>query len=123
MAKTHSPLWSLRAWGSCGESAVSFWCGSAGSGIFRRERDYTQLERYYVTANPQTVDQQNNRSAFMSAVVAWQGLDGDDKASWNYYQDFRRRRPIMSGYNLFISKYLISGGNPVIPPSGRKEDR
>ncbi len=58
MAKTHTPLWSLRAWGSVGESAVSAWCGSVGSGVFRRERDYTQLERYYVPFNPQTEEQQ-----------------------------------------------------------------
>lgn len=122
MAKTHSPLWSLRAWGSVGESAVYFWNASLGSGIFRRERDYTQLERYYQPSNPQTEDQQDNRSMFQSAVGTWQGLNASDWASWNYYQDERRRRPIMSGYNLFISKYLLSGGNPVIPASGRRED-
>ena len=121
MAKTNSPLWSLRAWGQVGESAVSFWCGSAGSGIFRRERDYTQLERYYVPFEPSTASQVSNWDAFASAVAAWQGLGTSDHASWNYYQDVRRRRPIMSGYNLFISKYLLSGGNPVIPPSGRRE--
>jgi len=122
MAKTLSPLWQMRAWGQVGESAVYAWNTSLGSGIFRRERDYTQLERYYVPTNPQTSPQQDNRSMFQSAVVAWQGLGASDWASWNYYQDVRRRRPIMSGYNLFISKYLLSGGNPVIPPSGRKEN-
>lgn len=60
---------------------------------------------------------------FASAVSDWQSLPEEEKLSWNYYQDFRRQRPIMSGYNLFISRYLLSGGNPVIPPSGRKEDR
>jgi len=123
MAKTHSPLWSLRAWGQVGESVVSQWCGSLGSGIFRRERDYTQLERYYEPFNRQTEAQQDNRSMFQSAVTAWQSLSASDWASWNFYQDVRRRRPVMSGYNLFISKYLLSAGNPVIPPSGRKGDR
>lgn len=105
------------------ELPVSFWCGSVGSGVFRRERDYTQLERYYVPFNPRTEFQQENRSMFQSAVSGWQGLSNEVKGSWNYYQDYRRRRPVMSGYNLFISKFLLSGGNPVIPPSGRKEDR
>lgn len=122
MAITHSPLWSLRAWQSCGEKAVSFWCGSVGSGVFRRERDYTQLERYYYPFNPQTEFQQNNRSNFASAVSEWRSLSSEDKASWKYYQDVRRRRPVMDGYNLFISKYMLSGGVPVIPPSGRRED-
>ncbi len=122
MAKTNSPLWSLRAWKSCLERPVSFWCGSVGSGVFRRERDYTQLERYYVPFNPRTEEQQSNRSNFASAVDGWQSLTLGEKMSWNYYQDYRRRRPVMSGYNLFISKYLLSGGNPVIPPSGQRKD-
>ena len=122
MAITHSPLWSLRAWQSCGERAVSFWCGSLGSGVFRRERNYTQLERYYVPFNPQTAFQQEGRSMFQYAVSDWQALSSEEKASWNYYQDYRRRRPVMSGYNLFISKYLLSNGNPVIPPSGLRKD-
>lgn len=57
------------------------------------------------------------------AVACWQTLPDESKQSWNYYQDVRRRRPVMSGYNLYISKFLLSAGNPVIPPSGRKEDR
>lgn len=122
MAKTNSPLWSLRAWGKVGESAVYAWNTSLGSGIFRREGSYTQLERYYQPSNPRTEAQQDNRSMFLDAVAAWQGLSASDWASWNHYQDVRRRRPIMSGYNLFISKYLLSGGNPTIPASGRRED-
>lgn len=122
MAKTHSPLWSLQAWQSVGESVVYAWCGSEGSGVFRREGDHTQLERYYEPFNPQTELQQEVRSEFASAVSFWQGLTDADRASWNYYQDVRRRRPVMSGYNLFISKYLLSGGNPIIPPSGRTGD-
>ena len=59
---------------------------------------------------------------FRYAVASWQALSDDEKASWNYYQDVVRRRPVMSGYDLFISKFLLSGGNPKIPPSGRRED-
>jgi len=118
MAKTHSPLWSMKAWGSCGESAVSYWCGSVGSGVFRRERDYTQLERYYRPFEPSTPLQVSGWTSLASAVVAWQGLPLPEKEEWNYYQDYRRRRPVMSGYNLYISKYLLSAGNPVIPPEG-----
>jgi len=118
MAKTYSPLWSLKAWQSCGENAVSFWCGSEGSGVFRRERDYTQLERYYKPFEPSTPLQVAGWNAFASAVSGWQALPDESKLAWNYYQDYRRRRPIMSGYNLYISKFLLSAGNPQIPPGG-----
>lgn len=120
MAITHSPLWSLKAWKSVGESVVYFWCGSRGSGVFRRERNYTQLERYYVPFNPQTEFQQEGRSMFKYAVASWRALPDVEKAEWKYYQDVRRRRPVMDGYNLYISKFLLSGGNPVIPPSGSR---
>jgi len=123
MAKTLSPLWSLKAWGSIGESGVSYWCGSAGSGVFRRESSYTQLEKYYVPFNPQTESQQSNRSMFSFAVASWQSLSQEQKASWNFYQDYRRCRPIMSGYNLYIHSFLLSAGNPQIPPSGRKDGK
>lgn len=119
MAKTYSPLGSPKAWQSVGESAVYAWCGSVDSGVFRREGNYTQLERYYVPSNPQTEFQQEGRSMLSSAVAGWQSLSDDSKLAWNYYQDYRRRRPIMSGYNLYISKFLLSAGNPVIPPGGR----
>lgn len=120
MAKTLSPLWSLRAWGSIGEAAGAFWSGSSVSRVFRRESSYTQLQRHFIPANPQTSLQQANRYDFSSAVSGWQGLSDEQKAAWGYYQDYCRRRPVMSGYNLYISKYLLSDGNPEIPPSGRK---
>lgn len=106
----------MTAWGSIMESAVYFWCGSRGSGVFRREGNYTQLEKYYWPFNPRTELQQEGRSMFAYAVASWQALPEVSKQSWNYYQDVRRGRPVMSGYNLFIRKFLLSGGNPVIPP-------
>jgi hypothetical protein len=78
------------------------------------------LERYYQPFNPQTSFQQEGRSAFADAVSGWQALSEEEKEAWNYYQDYRRRRPAMSGYNLYISRYLLSGGNPEIPPDGRQ---
>jgi hypothetical protein len=118
--KTPMPLNSLKAWGSIGESVISVLYGLTGSGVFRRERNYTQLERYYAPFNPQTELQQEGRSMFASAVASWQSLSSEDKAAWNFYQDERRLKPIMSGYNLYISQFLLSAGNPQIPPSGRK---
>lgn len=114
------PLLSLKAWQSINESVVSVLYGLEGSGVFRRERNYTQLERYYSPFNPQTELQQEGRSMFASAVESWQALSDESKAAWNFYQNYRRCKPVMSGYNLFISKFLLSAGNPQIPPSGRK---
>lgn len=116
MAKTYTPLWCLRAWKSCQELPVSFWCGSVGSGVFRRERDYTQLERYYYPIQPSTERQVSGWNKFSRAVSGWQALSSEDKAAWNFYQDYRRRKPVMSGYNLYISQFMLTNGNPVIPP-------
>lgn len=122
--KTNSPLWCLTAWQSVGSGPISFWLQSpwSGSGVFRRAKGFTILERYYKPFNPQTPEQQAGRSTFQYAVASWQSMGESDRASWNYYQDYRRQKPVMSGYNLFISKYLLSNGNPEIPPSGRRDD-
>lgn len=115
-------MWSLRAWQTCGESAVSFWLKAEGYRVFRRAKGYTHVERYYVPTNPRTELQQEGRSMFRAAVASWQALSDEQKAAWNYYQDHRRKRPVMSGYNLFISKFLLSAGDPKIPPSGLRKD-
>lgn len=103
---------------------MSFWLGSPwkGSGVFRRIPGATVLERYYIPFQPRTPEQQAGRSMFKYAVASWQALSESSKQSWNYYQDYRRRRPVMTGYNLYISKFLLTNGQPEIPPSGRRED-
>lgn len=131
--KVVAPLWSIKAWKKCSEPVVSFWYEwyrsffgvdgeREGDAVFRRERNYVQLEKYYVPSQPNTEKQVAVRGVFREAVVMWQSLSSEEKGAWNYYQDYRRQRPVMSGYNLFISKYILSGGNPVIPPSGRRKD-
>ena len=114
--KMTSPLFSFRAWGSIHPDAISKVYGLEGSGVFRRESSYTQLEKCYSPSNPQTSAQQANRALLGSATGAWQGLNAAEKASWNHYQDYRRRRPVMSGYNLYIKMFMLTGGNPKIPP-------
>lgn len=113
--KMLSPLYSLRAWQGLSSVAVSKMYGVEGSGVFRRESSYTQLCKWYVTGNPRTPFQQEGRSMFKLAVASWQAMTESEKFSWDYYQDHRRRRPVMSGYNLFISRFMLTGGDPGEP--------
>ena len=111
-----SPLYSLKAWKGLSESAISTMYHVEGSGIFRRNRNRTILCAWYTPTNPQTSFQQAGRSAFKLAVESWQALTEGKKAQWRFYQDHQRRRPVMDGYNLYISKFLLTGGNPRLPP-------
>jgi hypothetical protein len=116
--KMTSPLYSLRAWGGIMESACSMLYHVEGSGVFRREGSYTQHEKGYAPFNPRTSLQQVGRSMFRLAVAGWQGLPAESKAAWKHFQDHRKRRPIMDGYNLYISRFLLAGGDPGPPPGG-----
>jgi hypothetical protein len=118
--KLASPVYSLKAWRSLGESAVSSMYGVNGSTVFRRWGGTTLLEKTRSPLNPQSEPQQANRGSFASAVASWQNLSVEEKASWNYFQDVRLHRPVMSGYNLYISRFLLSAGNPHITPDGRR---
>ncbi len=63
----------------------------------------TQCVRTYVVPrNPDTISQRAVRRCFAEAVRAWQSLAGEDRNTYN-----RKARYInMSGYNLFISKFM-----------------
>ena len=113
-----SPLYSLKAWKSMSSDAVSKLYKVEGSCVFHRLHGKTRLMKYYTPSNPRTASQQAWRASFASAVNSWQELSEDEKASWKHYQINRRKRPVMDGYNLYISKWLLSGGNPVIPQQG-----
>ena len=105
--KLASPLYSLKAWQSLSSDAISKMYGVEGSGVFRRERNYTQLCKHYVTFNPQTVSQQQNRSVFASAVQSWQALPDESKQWWKHEQMYHRKYPVMDGYNLYIRKFML----------------
>ena len=115
-----TPLYSLSAWKRLSQDAVSKLYKIEGSNIFKRHGIRNLITKSYVQTNPQTEPQQSWRGLFAEAVASWQDLPAVSKASWKEYQDHRRRRPVMDGYNLYISKWLLSGGDPKIPPDGRK---
>jgi hypothetical protein len=105
--KMTSPLYSLKAWKSLSSNAVSKLYHVEGSAIFRRERNYTQLEKYFIPFNPQTIAQQENRSRLKWAVASWQGLPDESKLWWEDEQVHHRKHPVMSGYNLYIRKFML----------------
>ena len=113
-----SPVYSFKAWQQMGSEALYSMFGWQGSNIFQRRNGKTIIMRNYSPTNPNSQSQQKWRGSFGDAVSLWQAMSDSEKASWNDYQNNRRRRPVMSGYNLFISKYLLTNGNPKIPNQG-----
>ena len=111
-----SPLYSLQAWQSVMPELISKVYGLEGSGVFRRRGMKTILCKIYSPTNPQTSLQQANRSMHSYAIASWKLLTLEEKQSWNYYQDYRRRYPVMSGYNLYVKMFMLTKGNPQIPP-------
>jgi hypothetical protein len=67
----------------------------------RRPRSVDRMVHYAPT-NPQSVEQQANRSTFADAVSEWQGLTAEERLEYND----RAKRISRHGYNLFISEYL-----------------
>lgn len=59
---------------------------------------------FYVPTNPQTGPQQANRQKMTDAVAGWQALTDEQKAVYNKNAIGKE----MSGYNLFLSEYLLS---------------
>lgn len=59
---------------------------------------------FYVPSNPQTAEQQANRSKFADAVSAWQALTAGQKEVYRLKSSGKH----MSGYNVFLREYLIS---------------
>ena len=59
---------------------------------------------FYIPSNPQTVSQQTNRTIFADAVFTWQGLTDNQKEVYNKKTKYKN----LSGYNLYISEYLLS---------------
>ena len=65
---------------------------------------YCEKMNFYTPFNPQTVPQQANRSKFSTAIASWQALTESQQASYN----IRAKYKSYSGYNLYISEYMLS---------------
>lgn len=73
--------------------------------IYQRLKSLIYRRAYFVPTNPQTVEQQANRSKLANAVSSWQGLSEEDKNIW------RKQAKIwslhMTGFNLYIKYQML----------------
>lgn len=76
--------------------------GRLGKFVFfnRHGREYARL--YVKPVNPDTESQKFVRKTFGSAVKSWQELPLPEKEKYNT----KARRLAMSGYNLYISRFM-----------------
>jgi len=78
------------------------------TGVWRRKRfsggKKYLCQNYYFPTNPRSIPQQNNRTKFANAVLAWQNLTTSQK---EYYNDRESGRK-MSGYNIFLHNFMSS---------------
>jgi len=76
--------------------------GAIGGIVLYNRYDRQCARRHVRPANPDTEAQRAVRRTFGDAVRSWQGLSGGEKDLW-----IRRSRKLsMSGYNLFISRFM-----------------
>lgn len=72
--------------------------------IYQRIQNVQIKYPYKKPTNPRTTLQQAHRARIRQAVWAWQDLTQIQK---NFYRQKEPIRPIMSGYNYFISQYIL----------------
>ncbi len=76
--------------------------GRIGSVVFYTRRGRQCVRLHVIPRNPDTEAQRVVRRSFGDAVRSWQSMTEDEKYAYN-----RQARYLnMSGYNLYISKYL-----------------
>lgn len=106
--KIRGKLGAPSTYGTRNYGAFAYGAGADTFGIYQvRTRFGTQVqvkEKYYVPTNPQTGPQQANRQKMTDAVAVWQALTPAQKKEYN----IKAKGKDMSGYNLFLSEYLLS---------------
>ncbi len=76
--------------------------GRLGNVVFYKRRGVQCVRLHVIPRNPDTEAQRIMRRSFGDAVRSWQAMNNDEK-----YVYIRKARFLnMSGYNLYISKYL-----------------
>ena len=79
--------------------------GRYGNTVFVHRRGKTHIRPYVNGHNPDTPAQSIRRTTFREAVRSWQVLSDNEKRVWNS----RARGMPLSGYNHFISSFLLEG--------------
>jgi uncharacterized protein with NRDE domain len=93
MAKLNGPCFSLGASKSIGKALT-----------FTNWKGVNKATVHKTPKNPQTDEQQLNRSFFQEAIIIWQSLTAEEKQSFN--ESAANNHLQMSGYNLFIAWYM-----------------
>lgn len=97
MAKVISPLLSGKAYGQIMKSLVFFpW------------KSLNCVRGYVIPSNPNTSDQQAQRTKLTNAVDKWHdtALIDDDKTAWNLLASTFAE--VMSGFNAFVKKMILA---------------
>jgi hypothetical protein len=63
--------------------------------------------KYTIPSNPQTPDQQANRTKFAQANEAWHNLSQEQRDKYNKQQRWKR----LCGYNRFMQEYMRDAVN------------
>lgn len=78
------------------------------SGVFQRKKTLqgwrVSQMRFGIPNNPRTVPQQSWRATFAEGLLAWRALDDSEKVLLSK----KARNLRMTGFNLFMSKWLQS---------------
>lgn len=95
MAKTTSPLFSMKASGQLGKSLV-----------YMSWKGINDVRTYVIPANPKSAGQQTQRGFFTNAVTAWHtdGYTALDVAAWNLMA--LASKMVASGFNMFTKFYV-----------------
>ena len=79
--------------------------GINGVWIYQRYKGLIYRRAYFIPSNPQTPEQQSNRSKLADAVSSWQGLSEVEKDVWR--KQAKKWSLHMTGYNLYIKYYML----------------
>jgi len=102
MAKGDGPLLSLDASGTIGKALT-----------FSKWKGINYVRQHTVPTNPKSAAQTTQRTAFSTAVAAWQALLENVQTEWN-----DRAKELgynMSGFNFYVQQYLAQGMEPTMP--------
>lgn len=106
MAKVTAPLLSLDAAGTFGKTMT-----------FGKWKGRHYVRQRVTPTNPNSANQQTQRSKFRDAVAGWQALDQAIKDTWN--TRVKELGLTMSGFNLYVREFIaqgiLAGSDPVLP--------
>ncbi|RQW06440.1 hypothetical protein EH223_02330 [candidate division KSB1 bacterium] len=103
MAKVKGPLLSLSASGTIGDAMT-----------FGKWKGIPTCRIKSTPTNPNTANQQAQRTTFGNAVASWKAQDQTTQDSWNTRA--REMGLSMSGFNLYVREYIDQGVvDPAVP--------